>query len=406
MSKNSMIRRLLKNKYIKPILFFQLTMSLVIVSLTSLHAQKLNENSHSFKNNWVIDFNLGYSTYFGDASNKGYFQKFFKELSIAGGVTTRKMFTPFFGLGLNLEYARLYSLKDKNSMGQPVSFELIGNYFDFNFHGYIDYGSLFWGYNENRWFTVYSTLGIGMAFWGTTLYDHVTGIAKTSGQTYNGVKYGRVGAVVPIGIGMNFKVAKNWAINVEGNLRTVLSDDVDVWNDGFPVDQPFMTTVGVSYYINYGFRSKKKSGCGCPKTTPAYAKMDPIPLYDYDYTRWSAEQKEEVKEEPVKPSNVKPDTLFIAEEHSTKGIVFRVQILAKRTKLQDLALFKKKYNIKDDIHENYQDGVYRYSIGYFRHYAPALEYSNEIRRKGIFDAFVVVYKDNIRIPLTPEMKKR
>ncbi len=370
---------------------------------SSLSAQKLNENSYKLKDNWVVDLNVGYSTYFGDASNKGYFQKFFQELSFTGGLSARKMFVPFFGVGANFQYARLYSLKDRNTMGQPVNFEFLGNYFDFNVHGYIDYGSLFWGYNEKRWLTVYSTIGLGLAYWNTTLYDYQTGLIKESGNSYGGIDYGSMGAVVPIGVGVNVKISPKWAINVEGNLRTVINDDVDVWRDGFPVDQPFLTTVGVSYYFNYGFKSKNVGGCGCPKTTPLYKELEPIPFYDY--TRRPRESYITVRKEPVKPLNIKPDVLTIEEPKSTQGIVYRVQILAKKTRLPDLALFKKKYGITDDIHENYQDGVWRYSIGYFRNYQDALKYSQEIKRKGVFDAFVVVYKDNVRIPLTPELKK-
>ncbi len=401
-----MSRKFLNRKYYKHFIYFQLVVLLVFLSFFQSKAQELRENGHSCKDNWVINANVGYSTYFGDASNKGYFQKFFKELSFTSGLSARKMFVPYFGVGANFQYSRLYSLKDKNGMGQPVNFEFIGNYFDFNVHGYIDFASLFWGYNEKRWFSVYSTLGIGVSFWNTTLYDYTSGVVRESGNVYNGRTFNSVGAVVPIGVGMNFKVAKNWAINVEGNLRTVLDDDVDVWNDGFPFDQPFLTTVGVSYYINYGFKSKKKSNCGCPKTTPNYDKYPPIPIYDFRIRR-EAPADTCVKQKPVEPVKIKPGVIEIKdiEDKSTKGIVYRVQILAKRTKLADLSMFKKKYNITDDIHENYQDGVYRYSIGYFRSYKDALEYSREIKNKGVFDAFVVVYKDNVRIPLTPDLKK-
>jgi len=401
-----MNNNLKKGSVFHTVFLFQLFILLVFLPYSDSFGQELNQNRHRFKDNWVVDLNVGYSTFFGDASNKGYFGKFFKELGFSSGLTARKMFVPAFGLGLNFQYARLYSLKDKNSLGQPVNFEMIGNYMDFNVHGYVDYGSLFWGYNEKRWFTVYSTIGLGIAYFNTTLYDHATGMTRESGQTYGGIKYGKVGAVVPIGLGMNFKVSPHWAINVEGNLRTVLSDKVDVWDDGFPVDQPFLTSVGISYYINYGFHSKRKSSCGCNKTaTTTYpSNLEPIPFYDYN--RWSTSYHRSLNQEPVKPVKINLDTLEIEDNtKSTDGIVYRVQILAKKEKLKDLALFKQRYGITDDIHENYQDGIYRYSIGYFRNYQDALKYSKVIKNKGVFDAFVVVYKDNVRIPLTPELMK-
>jgi hypothetical protein len=391
-----MNKKYLLNKYFKPLVVLQL---LLLFNYNVSYGQQLTKNNKSCKNNWVIDLNIGFAEFFGDAANDNYFKKFNGQLSFTGGLTARKMIVPFFGIGGNFQYAGLYSKKLYNAMGQPVNFELIGNYNDFNIHGYIDFGSLFWGYNEKRWFTVYTTLGIGVAFWNSSLYDHVAGTVKNSGNIYNGIKYNKVSAVVPIGVGLNFKVAKNWALNLEGNLRTVLSDDVDVWDDGFPFDQPFLTTLGVSYYINYGF-GKKKKNCGCKKKS--YDHLDKIPIYDYRPVNQSLVKKPE----PAKPKTVELDLLKIEDnKKSTKGIVYRVQILAKRTKLNNISLFKEKYNITDDIHENYQNGIYRYSIGYFRNYQDALNYSNIIKQKGIFDAFVVVYKDNVRIPLTPELKK-
>ena len=159
-----------------------------------------------------------------------------------------------------------------------------------------------------------------------------------------------------------------------------------------------MTKFGISYYINYGFKTKKQPG-GC--NTAFDKPLEPA-------SSWSNTQ--EAPEMPVQekvktPAVIKPKPISSEIDKSTQGIVFRVQILAKRTKLTNMNLFKKKYGILDDVHENYQDGIYRYSIGYFRNYQDALNYSRVIQNKGVSSAFVVVYKDNIRIALTPELKK-
>jgi len=164
------------------------------------------------------------------------------------------------------------------------------------------------------------------------------------------------------------------------------------------MDQSFLTTIGISYYINYGFKTKKKP-CGCNK---AFDK--PLePASSWSNTQETPEMP--VQEKVKTPAVIKPKPISSEIDKSTQGIVFRVQILAKRTKLTNMNLFKKKYGILDDVHENYQDGIYRYSIGYFRNYQDALNYSRVIQNKGVSSAFVVVYKDNIRIALTPELKK-
>ena len=368
------------------------------------YSQKLNNDAFQFQDNWVTSFNIGYSQFYGDASNSSYFQKFKGQLGFSTGVSGRKMISPAFGVGLNLQYEGIKSTKTVNGLGQPVNFGLTGSNFDINTNTYIDFNNLFWGFEDNRIFSVYATLGLGFSFWNTTLNDYDTGFVYKSGLSYGGVKYKSSGLIVPIGVGVNLKVAKNWSINLEGNLRTVLNDYQDVWKDGFAFDQSFITSIGVSYYINYKFKQKVVDKCGCNKTPSQPLK----PVSSYGYTKKtpkytsSGSRKYTPVAVPVKP---KTATKPVVDNHSTKGIVYRVQILAKRTRLPDINLFKHKYGITDDVHENYQNGVYRYSIGYFRNYHDALQYSNVIRNKGVFDAFVVVYKDNVRVALTPELKR-
>lgn len=378
-----------------------LKLALFVLSITVSfggYSQQLNNNVYSFSDNLVTNFNLGYSQFYGDASNSGYFKKFNGQIGFATGISARKMFLPPVGVGLNIQYAGLKSTKLVNGVGQAVNIGLTGGLFDINLYGYLDFSSLFWGYQPERKFSVYSTIGLGVAFWNSTLSDYDSGYVFQSGQSYGGVTYKSAGLLVPLGVGMNIKLGTNWALNIEGNLTTVLNDDVDVWRDGFSMDQSFLTTVGISYYINYGFKSKKNP-CGCDK---AFSKpLEPASSFSY-----SPKTPEMPVQKSIKPTAViKQKPMINHNDKSTQGVVYRVQILATRKKLPNLTLFKKKYGIVDDVHENYQDGIYRYSIGYFRNYQDALNYSRVIRNKGVFDAFVVVYKDNIRITLTPELKK-
>ena len=87
------------------------------------------------------------------------------------------------------------------------------------------------------------------------------------------------------------------------------------------------------------------------------------------------------------------------------GIVYRVQVLAKRDKLPSYNYLRERYNIVSDIYENYQDGVYRYSTGSFNTYQEALRHSYLMKDKGVQDAFVVAYKNNSRVKISSDMKK-
>jgi opacity protein-like surface antigen len=87
-----------------------------------------------------------------------------------------------------------------------------------------------------------------------------------------------------------------------------------------------------------------------------------------------------------------------------QGLVYRIQIMAKHQKRANMQQFANYYNITDNIFENYHDGWYRYSVGSFTNFNDASNYCKVIKNKGITDAFVVVYKNGVRIPLSEALK--
>lgn len=81
------------------------------------------------------------------------------------------------------------------------------------------------------------------------------------------------------------------------------------------------------------------------------------------------------------------------------GVVFRVQILAKTTGRADTDEMARKYGIVKSIDEDYSNGTYRYVVGAYKTYQEANLYAKTLRGNGIYDAFVVAYKNGIRIPV-------
>jgi hypothetical protein len=92
----------------------------------------------------------------------------------------------------------------------------------------------------------------------------------------------------------------------------------------------------------------------------------------------------------------------IAEEQSSnvtgkrvnvKGVVFKVQIGAFRNK--DLTkYFENNQNFSGDVD---QDGVKKYTIGYFGDYWEADTFKKYLRSMGVKDAWIVPYKDGKRV---------
>ncbi len=341
---------------------------------------------------WQVNYNLGFTEFYGDVSTNGYFKKFSGEIAFATGVNVRKYITPTFGLGINFWYSGIKSLKDKRATGVPTDYTLTGSYFDGNINLLIDFNSLFWG-ERYRKLTVYGIIGTGYSAWNSTLTDSLTGNIRNSGDTIGSGYYKKGAFVIPVGLGVNYMINENWALNFEMNLRTILNDDVDVWRDGFKYDQLLYTSIGVSYFINK--KSKRKTKRVAVREGP----IKPVSTFDY---RISPHENSSNKKAP--------EVIFIdvpiEESIAPNSVVtYRVQVFATRNRLPSFDYLLTQFNISVNIFENYQDGIYRYSTGSYLTYNEALNYSRIMKNKGVVDAFVVAYKNDLRISITPEMRK-
>ncbi|MEN7547458.1 Ezrin/radixin/moesin family protein [Rapidithrix thailandica] len=74
----------------------------------------------------------------------------------------------------------------------------------------------------------------------------------------------------------------------------------------------------------------------------------------------------------------------------TKGVVYKVQIGAFRNK--DLSQFQEKGNFWTED----EDGLKKYTIGYFRDYWEADTFKKYLREMGVKDAWIVAYDNNER----------
>lgn len=100
-------------------------------------------------------------------------------------------------------------------------------------------------------------------------------------------------------------------------------------------------------------------------------------------------QSEKEAEGAAKASSDNAKDITAGGDDYTKGIVFKVQVGA---------FTKKTYSEKIDgrFWEEDEDGVKKYTIGYFRDYQEATRFKNYLRAIGVSDAWIVAYEDNQR----------
>ncbi len=84
---------------------------------------------------------------------------------------------------------------------------------------------------------------------------------------------------------------------------------------------------------------------------------------------------------------------------STERIIFKVQIAADLVPLS-LKKLREIYPQKEIINNEEDNGIYRYSVGYYNTYEEAAE---AIKKMGVKGAFVVAYRNGKRVPQINEV---
>ncbi len=364
---------------------------LILISVCQIvEAQnKVKEKAYS---QWQIGANLGFSQYYGDISNKNYFQKFNGEIGFSISGFGRYHFDPLWGVGLNIHGGNIGSTKVNFSNGDVANLECYAGIFNFDGHFYLNMSNLFWGMNEKRKLDLYGTAGIGFIRWNSWLGNSITGeISIENGTVVPGYSYKTSSAYFPVALGVEYKVTPNLGITAEVAIYTVFSDDVDFYNDGFGNDILSFTSIGLTYH--FGVASSKKER----KPPVISSPSEPVKVIDYDV----------FNTKPIKSSTVIP-ALTITDNRTTEPMPFefRVQVLAHSSKVDNIKRYFPNVVFDYELRENHFGGIYRYSTGSFQSFSQAEAYSQTMRSRGIHDAFVVAYENNIRITISPDMKRK
>lgn len=101
-----------------------------------------------------------------------------------------------------------------------------------------------------------------------------------------------------------------------------------------------------------------------------------------------------IREKPV----VQKETAQIIPATFSSGIEFRIQCGAFRDQIPTVEKIASLYRITDIVQEERHEGWYKYTVGSFKTYEEATKYRNDfIRRTGLNTAFIVAYRDGVRL---------
>jgi len=102
------------------------------------------------------------------------------------------------------------------------------------------------------------------------------------------------------------------------------------------------------------------------------------------------------QEKPAPDLFKKRKNIITFNTNPTAGIVFRIQVLASK---DQIPLFSQGFNGLNNMKEEYENGLYKYTVGEFRQPVESESTFYMLENKGYNDCYLVAYKDEKRIKI-------
>jgi hypothetical protein len=380
---------------------------LIILPMSFIQGQSNSQNGNS--NAQALEFVGfgGFNQYYGDISDKNYFQKFSGETKLSFGFFGRFHFNEMHGIGLGFNRMSHYSRRDVYSDGSPFNNEFSGKSNTFFLHSFLNMSNLFWG-SSDRKFNLYGTLGLGYNSWRSTRSNTLNGniiIDYTNAATNN---LRSEAFFFPAALGFQYWITPSLSVFVEGMFSTLITDDLDYYRNGYQYDILVNTHFGLSYKLPLYAPEPRQARKPRPGSEPLRRAAPATPIYVIDYEKFAEMPGERIKQEQLpalEPPKQTPSFTPQAEPWSS-DVEFRVQIYAASRRISNPQALFKQIQFEYPIVENVANGLFRYSTGSFRTYSEAEAYAKQLQSRGIHDAFVVAYRNNERISISSQMKSR
>lgn len=381
-------------------------------------AQKKSQTS-KFTPYWKLNINGGTSLFFGDLKQNKFLPATYKghtEWRMGAGLMVGRQFSSVFGLRGQALYGQLSGIS--TSLGRYFQ----GNYIEFNVTGTLHLNSLISGYNPNRKTDVYLLAGVGMTNYNSISYDLATNsLLGRKGYGYGHGLGGRTleGDVLG-GVGVRYRINKQWSIHLESVTHAVNSDDVDLLVQNSKFDMYNYTSLGISFGFRFKKQPKKLShkktsptgnlNVAAPvhekkqqKNTSVNQNIPPVSPEKVQKSQTTAVQKTTPPQPKKKVQKPVRQTLPVRPISE-----YRVQIRARYHHPVSLIYLSNHYHIAQNrIRIDIFNGYYIYTVGSFDTYQQARTERDILRtQNGVTDAFVVFFKNGRRIGKLPSTRIR
>lgn len=198
---------------------------------------------------------------YGDVQNENnHFSKLSDETGFGYGARLGKYIGPVFSVHLQFLKAEFVGQKDKDDL--KFSSDLM----EYQLGTTVNLINLFFK-NKERRVNLYATTGVGAIFFrsearrfnGNLVSDY--GYTKDSKRDKTTREYSYV---IPVGAGLDIKLASRWYLNLESVLRFTFTDKLDAIESGSHNDAYYYTSMGISF--NMGKKKAKEIFASEPET--------------------------------------------------------------------------------------------------------------------------------------------
>lgn len=197
-----------------------------------------SNNSYRSFEHWYLGLNLGSASFYGDISHRtnAFSGGMFRDRDFVYGLTLTKKFGPMFWTKLNLLTGTLSSTNE----GLDLSFK--SDIVEVSAVGMLSLTDIFLGDDPDRPVNAYLFFGPGLVSFRS--WKRVPGTDSLIDADGTGNNKG-LGFVVPMGVGVDYRVTEQFTVTGEFSIRNVRTDRIDAHTDISRVQEGYG-------YINLG----------------------------------------------------------------------------------------------------------------------------------------------------------
>jgi len=231
----------------------------LIVFLSLAYSVSYGQSSMSYQ--WYLNANGGISQLYGDVQNENnHFSKLSNETGFGYGARLGKYIGPVFSVHLQFLKAEFVGQKDKDDL--KFSSDLM----EYQLGTTVNLINLFFK-NKERRVNLYATTGVGAIFFRSEARRLNGNLVSDYGYTKDVARdktTRKISYVIPVGAGLDIKLANRWYLNLESVLRFTFTDKLDAVESGSHNDAYYYTSMGISF--NMGKKKAKEIFADKPET--------------------------------------------------------------------------------------------------------------------------------------------